>query len=443
MVEAPARRRSVSQEQPIFYSSGSSLPLEFSFKRRVSTAGQTLPTVPAGGAEDPAIDEAGLAHADPRLLEMWREFDADGSGVISLQEFVVGLTDIVGLKPSTEAVEAILAEVDTDRSGSIEFSEFCHFFAKLGELDDFRRKQDAKLRATLCLTVGLITTSFGVFFTLVMMDVSTPSDERDTDRYAAVKTGELISGIVLAIFFCQAIVVPIILWKCKKIPCVAGFVRLLEYQQTKPTEPAIPLEVAKKLGQKDQLKILEKKLPVRRVRVRKDFVQPTVTKANTYRPESAHTGSTQLAGGAVASGAATPKSPSQSGQLALVSGLQPLKLPGSPGGAPPLLDTADVEASHHIPRPHIPQHRTLHRPIKPDQGWSVEVYTPERYAWMQEVQQSYVQAPMGFHGIKGGSSGRPQEAVVDSKMIYTGDIFSRAHMMANSNSRRESEFEVT
>jgi hypothetical protein len=56
-------------------------------------------------------------------------FDSDRSGSITLQE-LKGVMKSIGENPSDDQVKSILAEVDTDNSGTIEFSEFCDFFEK-------------------------------------------------------------------------------------------------------------------------------------------------------------------------------------------------------------------------------------------------------------------------------------------------------------------------
>jgi len=54
---------------------------------------------------------------------VFNTFDADGSGAIDEKELKQAL-DAMGYKPSDDDVKAMIAEVDADRSGKIEWSEF-------------------------------------------------------------------------------------------------------------------------------------------------------------------------------------------------------------------------------------------------------------------------------------------------------------------------------
>mmetsp|Transcript_51550 Transcript_51550/g.95367 ORF Transcript_51550/g.95367 Transcript_51550/m.95367 type:complete len:438 (-) Transcript_51550:67-1380(-) len=410
--------------------------------------------------------------ADPELVRMWQQFDADGSGAINVKEFLDALEEVLGFKPSQAAVESILSEIDFDGSGAIEFEEFCHFFDKINDLDEFRRKREFKTRASVCFIATLILTSLLAFFTTVMLDITTPSSQRDTDRFSAIKTLELISGIILAITVSQAIVLPLLMWKCKLLlPWVWRFLRWVDprrKKKKKTTNVEVSADVARKIAQNRRLKAIEKKVAI--AKVKRERVQPA-ERISTYRPGSALTDITQP------QPAACVASPLAGLPEAQTSQLRPAALPSSPAGAPPstppLLETRagskDVgdlvreqsslrtpskAASQTVsavskPPSAVGAPRVLHYPIKPENTWAVEMYGPERYAWMHDVQRNYVKAPQGFHGInqktkeEGPAAGRPQDGVVDGRKFDTGDHFSRAHRVTTIDGRdsaRNSEY---
>ena len=58
-----------------------------------------------------------------RFKQLFSQFDVDGNGSIDVQELGTMLTKL-GEKCSREQLIQIIAEVDTNRSGTIEFDEF-------------------------------------------------------------------------------------------------------------------------------------------------------------------------------------------------------------------------------------------------------------------------------------------------------------------------------
>eukprot|EP01106_Pelomyxa_sp_JSP_P013558 TRINITY_DN4098_c0_g1_i12.p2 TRINITY_DN4098_c0_g1~~TRINITY_DN4098_c0_g1_i12.p2 ORF type:complete len:150 (+),score=49.43 TRINITY_DN4098_c0_g1_i12:461-910(+) len=54
----------------------------------------------------------------------FKMFDKNGDGQISAEE-VVGILQALGKTPSPDDVRSMMAQVDTDKSGYIDFDEFC------------------------------------------------------------------------------------------------------------------------------------------------------------------------------------------------------------------------------------------------------------------------------------------------------------------------------
>ncbi|CAE7337870.1 TNNC2, partial [Symbiodinium pilosum] len=60
----------------------------------------------------------------------FQEFDLDGSNTISISELEAVLQQI-GLDPPMDIVYAILEAIDMDRSGDIDFDEFCALLTRM------------------------------------------------------------------------------------------------------------------------------------------------------------------------------------------------------------------------------------------------------------------------------------------------------------------------
>lgn len=65
-----------------------------------------------------------------RLQKAFREIDTDNSGEISVDE-LKGAFEELGFPATEREVRAVLFEVDSDRSETVDFSEFCSFFCSL------------------------------------------------------------------------------------------------------------------------------------------------------------------------------------------------------------------------------------------------------------------------------------------------------------------------
>ncbi|XP_074655382.1 neo-calmodulin-like [Tubulanus polymorphus] len=67
-------------------------------------------------------------------IKMFREafasFDRNGDGKISLEELQDVLGTLLGQAPDEDGLQKIMNEIDTDRSGTIEFSEFLELMQK-------------------------------------------------------------------------------------------------------------------------------------------------------------------------------------------------------------------------------------------------------------------------------------------------------------------------
>mmetsp|Transcript_8384 Transcript_8384/g.18157 ORF Transcript_8384/g.18157 Transcript_8384/m.18157 type:complete len:373 (-) Transcript_8384:543-1661(-) len=84
----------------------------------------------------PTLTELRRLRADDRervLVSVFNQFDRDGSGELEESELFEILT-LLGLEPSRAVVKSVLAEIDTDLSGSIDCDEFLEFFSRMDEL---------------------------------------------------------------------------------------------------------------------------------------------------------------------------------------------------------------------------------------------------------------------------------------------------------------------
>ena len=65
-----------------------------------------------------------------RLQKVFKEIDEDGSGEIGATELSRAFATL-GFQATDREVKAVLAEVDSDQSESVDFYEFCNFFCSL------------------------------------------------------------------------------------------------------------------------------------------------------------------------------------------------------------------------------------------------------------------------------------------------------------------------
>ncbi|XP_074311632.1 putative calcium-binding protein CML13 [Silene latifolia] len=69
------------------------------------------------------------------IKEAFELFDTDGSGTIDAKELNVAMRAL-GFEMTEEQITQMIADVDKDGSGAIDFDEFCHMMtAKIGERD--------------------------------------------------------------------------------------------------------------------------------------------------------------------------------------------------------------------------------------------------------------------------------------------------------------------
>jgi calcium-dependent protein kinase len=67
-----------------------------------------------------------LADANQKneLKKIFKNFDENGDGVLSYEEFTIGYTKLYGKALSNLEMAKLIEEIDTDKSGKIEFNEF-------------------------------------------------------------------------------------------------------------------------------------------------------------------------------------------------------------------------------------------------------------------------------------------------------------------------------
>merc|ERR1719188_639298 len=67
---------------------------------------------------------------EAELLRIFKHFDEDGSGSISCDELRQAMMAL-GIKVTMSSCKKILAQIDTDGNGTIEWEEFHTFFEKV------------------------------------------------------------------------------------------------------------------------------------------------------------------------------------------------------------------------------------------------------------------------------------------------------------------------
>ena len=78
-----------------------------------------------------------------RVIEVFRAWDIDGSGLISKREFRQGLS-LLGLKEvAREQVDALFDSIDTDHSGEIEYSEINSKLRRRIDPEEMKRRAEA------------------------------------------------------------------------------------------------------------------------------------------------------------------------------------------------------------------------------------------------------------------------------------------------------------
>jgi len=79
--------------------------------------------------------------SEAQIKEMFDLFDADGGGTINVAEMTTAFHQM-GISDSIEEIQSIVASVDTDGSGEIEYSEFKSMIQKLvGDKDSDEEMQ--------------------------------------------------------------------------------------------------------------------------------------------------------------------------------------------------------------------------------------------------------------------------------------------------------------
>ena len=91
------------------------------------------------------LAEALAANLD-RVIDVFRAWDTDGSGMISKREFRQGLS-MLGLKElPREQVDALFDQIDTDHNGAIEYGEINHKLRRRIDPEEILRRRAAFLK---------------------------------------------------------------------------------------------------------------------------------------------------------------------------------------------------------------------------------------------------------------------------------------------------------
>lgn len=65
-----------------------------------------------------------------RLHKVFNELDTDGSGEIEEKE-IISAFERIGVRVTEREVRSLLSEIDQNKSGTVDFAEFCDFFCHL------------------------------------------------------------------------------------------------------------------------------------------------------------------------------------------------------------------------------------------------------------------------------------------------------------------------
>ncbi|KAL9234993.1 hypothetical protein vseg_009799 [Gypsophila vaccaria] len=131
------------------------------------------------------------------IKEAFELFDTDGSGTIDAKELNVAMRAL-GFEMTEEQITQMIADVDKDGSGAIDFDEFCHMMtAKIGERDTkeelmkaFRiidQDSNGKISAA---DIQRIAKDLGESFT--DREIQEMIDEADRDRDGEVNVEEFL-----------------------------------------------------------------------------------------------------------------------------------------------------------------------------------------------------------------------------------------------------------
>lgn len=93
------------------------------FMRLMEMEIQPLKTIPASASEI----------SDEMMMLLFEEFDEDGNGFIEAHELRIKLSEWTGQDLSLEETKKIVAQVDVNGDGVVDFDEFCILMGRIGE----------------------------------------------------------------------------------------------------------------------------------------------------------------------------------------------------------------------------------------------------------------------------------------------------------------------
>ena len=121
--------------------------------RKAADSGILNVTLDASGDVLEQLAEALTANLG-RVIEVFRAWDGDGSGMISKREFRQGLSAL-GLKDvAREQVDALFDQIDVDHSGEIEYGEINKKLRRRIEPEEIRRRRSSFLKKERVLVQG-------------------------------------------------------------------------------------------------------------------------------------------------------------------------------------------------------------------------------------------------------------------------------------------------
>ncbi|KAF4721816.1 hypothetical protein FOZ63_019921 [Perkinsus olseni] len=144
------------------------------------------------------------------LERVFAKFDTDGSGEIEYPELLAAMR-FLGIQTNSFIVKKLFADMDQDKSGTIDVEEFIEFFFKVKRLDD--------LKEELTYIVVLFITVF-ILVIIYLSDVATSGSSAIEDSAPEEKssTSPILVAIIalgglLVVTISYVVIAPIIMMK--------------------------------------------------------------------------------------------------------------------------------------------------------------------------------------------------------------------------------------